>query len=200
MAEVLVRYVASVTGEDGAKYVPQACGGIASDGLWEGWIEFVGADGAFRTGRETEQPNRDDLMYWAQGLTAAYLEGALQRATTPRVEIPREPRLSPAFDAPAPPSPRAFRPARAILNPFTTFDQGEDLLRGQLGALSRDNLIAIVEDYQLPVHGMADVRSSSLVESIVDAVKELSASRGAEAQASDARRDENASQGPPDNH
>jgi hypothetical protein len=201
MAEVLVRFVAEVIGEDGERYIPQACGGVADDGLWEGWIEFIGSRGAVRSGRETEQPNRDDLMYWAQGLSAAYLEGALKRATAPRIEISREQRLSPAFRAPAAPPPaRPFRPSRAILNPFTTFEQGEDILRGQLGALSHDNLVAIVEDYQLPIHGIADIRSRSLVESIIDAVKELSAARESEAAADKSQANTDLSSGGPGNY
>ena len=174
MAEVLVRYAAVVRGDDGAFWIPQACGGVAKDGLWEGWIEFVADDRAIRTGRETEQPNRDALMYWAQGLTAAYLEGALARATTTRIGIPREPREShaaPRFNAPKPPSPRAFRSSRAILDPFATYAQGEGLLRGQLNALSQDNLVAIVEDYGLKVRGISDMRSRQLVEAIIEAVK-----------------------------
>jgi hypothetical protein len=172
MAEVLVRYTAVVRGDDGTFWIPQACGGIAKDGLWEGWIEFVCDQKAIRTGRETEQPNRDALMYWAQGLTGAYLEGALSRATTTRSVIPREPRIASTFDAPAPPpSPRSFRPSRAILDPFSTYAQGEDLLRRQLSALSHDNLVAIVEDYGLAIPGVSDIRSRKLVEEIVDAVK-----------------------------
>ena len=163
MAEVLVRYTAVVRGDDGRFWIPQACGGVAKDGLWEGWIEFVSDETAIRTGRETEQPNRDSLMYWAQGLTTAYLEGALTRATTTRTVIPREPRdarMSPRFDQPSPrPSSRSFRPSRAILDPFATYAQGEDLLRRQLNALSQDNLVAIVEDYGLKVRGIADMRS-----------------------------------------
>ena len=172
MAEVLVRYTATIRHDDGTSWTPQACGGVASDGLWEGWIEFVSDEQAIRTGRETEQPNRDALMYWAQGLTAAYLEGALARATTTRTVIPREPRISAKFDRPAsPPAPRSFRPSRAILDPFSTYAQGEDLLRGQLRALSHDNLVAIVEDYGLPIRGVADIRSRKLVEDIVEAVR-----------------------------
>jgi len=178
MAEVLVRYNAKVRGDDGTLWTPQACGGVAKDGLWEGWIEFVCDEHAVRTGRETEQPNREDLMYWAQGLTGAYLEGALARATTMRAVIPREPRVSPHFQSPAtPPSPRSFRPSRAILDPFSTFAQGEDILRGQLNALSHDNLVAIAEDYALPIRGVSDMRRRSLVEAIVDTVKEGSTRR-----------------------
>ena len=177
MAEVLVKYVARVFGTDGTEYEPQACARIAEDGLWEGWIEFVAGDQAVRTGRETEQPNRDALIYWAEGLTIAYLEGALVRATMPAVDIaPRDVPAAPRFDRPAPsPSPRSFRPSRAILDPFATFDQGEGLLRGQLNALSHDNLVAIVEDYGLEVRGVSDMRSPALVEAIIEAVKARSA-------------------------
>jgi hypothetical protein len=171
MAEVLVRYTATVRGKDGVTWVPQACGGIAEDLLWEGWIEFVSDDRAIRTGRETEQPNRDLLMYWAQGLTVAFLEGALARATRQRTVIPKEPTISPKFDRPArTTAPRGIR-VRAILDPFATFAQGEDLLRAQLSALSHDNLVAIVEDYALPVYGTSDIPPRKLVDAIVDAVK-----------------------------
>ena len=173
MAEVLVRYVAKMFGKDGTEYTAQACGGIAEDGLWEGWIEFTGNDGSVRTGRETEQPNRDALIYWAEGLTVAYLEGALVRATsTPRVIAPREVAAKPRFDRPARhTAPRGLKPARAILDPYTTFDQGEDLLRGQLNALSHDNLVAIVEDYALSVRGVADMSARRLVDAIVESVR-----------------------------
>ena len=88
MAEVFVRFTETVRSADGRDYSAQACGGIADDGLWEGWIEFADVGGLpMRTPRETEQPNRDDLAYWATGLTQVYLEGALGRA----IESPRRP-------------------------------------------------------------------------------------------------------------
>ena len=89
MSEVLVEFDASFVAPDGTRWTPRACGGVADDGLWEGWIEFASADGTAhaRTGRETEQPNREDLAYWATGLTQVYLEGALRRA----IESPRRP-------------------------------------------------------------------------------------------------------------
>jgi hypothetical protein len=84
MAELLVEFDTTIRADDGTKWHPRVCGAIADDCLWEGWVEFLpaGADDreAIRTGRETEQPKRSDLMYWAQGLTHVYLEGALQRA------------------------------------------------------------------------------------------------------------------------
>ena len=70
MGHVLVRYTEPVKGSDGNMYAAQACGDIATDGLWEGWIEFLRIDGSvLRTPRETEQPNRDALVYWAEGLS-----------------------------------------------------------------------------------------------------------------------------------
>ncbi len=111
MSEVLVRFTDAVTGSDGETYVPQACGAPASDGTenWIGWIEFLSDSGAVRTGRETTQPNRDDLMYWAEGLTHAYLEGAMTRAlgAKPPQLGARRVAAEPAFE-----SPRDDQPAR----------------------------------------------------------------------------------------
>jgi hypothetical protein len=103
MGEILVRFTERVR-RDGATYSAQVCGGIASDGLWDGWIEFAGDGGsAFRTPRETKQPNRDAILYWAEGLTAAYLEGALRRALEARDEVVLPlPRVEPSeFSGPA---------------------------------------------------------------------------------------------------
>lgn len=92
MAEVLVKFDLAVTDPSGLRYFPQAMGRERSDGLWEGWIEFVGADGgrSIESGRETTQPNRADLAYWAEGLTLAYLQGALGRAQSPTEAIRRD--------------------------------------------------------------------------------------------------------------
>ena len=89
MAEVLVKFDVPVTDPSGLRYFPQAMGRERSDGLWEGWIEFVGADEgrSIESGRETTQPNRADLTYWAEGLTVAYLQGALGRAHSPTEAI-----------------------------------------------------------------------------------------------------------------
>ena len=84
MAELLVEFDTTIRADDGTNWHPRVWGAIAEDALWEGWIEFLPAGteerDPIRTGRETEQPKRSDLMYWAQGLTQVYLEGALERA------------------------------------------------------------------------------------------------------------------------
>ena len=50
------------------------------DGTWAGRIVFADGTNMRVTDRETSQPNRDALEYWASGLEAVYLEGALERA------------------------------------------------------------------------------------------------------------------------
>ncbi len=57
------------------------------DGLWETWLEFsgVGRDVSLRTRRESEQPDRRAVLYWASGLQPSYLDGALLRATRVRL-------------------------------------------------------------------------------------------------------------------
>jgi hypothetical protein len=187
MSEVLVRFTIPVRGDDGVLYRAQACGGPAGDGLWEGWIEFMTADGqATRSPRETEQPNRDTLMYWAEGLTDTYLQGALSRAITPRViPIPRaEGIASSIFDGPARGRPVMDNGgARAVLDPFATYAQGEAILRRQLSALSRDHVVAIVKAYRLDIPLSQDtLTDSGLVDAVVSTVRRHSTPAAAPAQ------------------
>jgi hypothetical protein len=67
---------------DGTRHVVRVYGEPRSDGTWIGWLEFAasGAERVLRTGRETTQPSREHLAYWALGLEATYLEGAFARA------------------------------------------------------------------------------------------------------------------------
>jgi hypothetical protein len=83
MAKILVKFDAPIAAPGGKTYFAQAVGQEVDNGLWEGWLEFLGVeDGldAFASDRETTQPNRGALEYWAQGLTMVYLEGSLNRA------------------------------------------------------------------------------------------------------------------------
>lgn len=103
MPEVIVKFDEPMRDPDGAMYFAQAAGRQREDGLWEGWIEFVGLDENARSicsDRETTQPNRTDLEYWAQGLSRVYLQGALARAGSCAEPVVREP-------APRVSSPRA---------------------------------------------------------------------------------------------
>jgi hypothetical protein len=94
MPVVLVKYDEAITDPAGSRYFAQAAGRKRDDGLWEGWLEFVpvGESAELLTsGRETTQPNRKDLDYWAQGLSKVYLQGALARAKA-RTEANRQDR------------------------------------------------------------------------------------------------------------
>ena len=85
MAEVLVSYTTPTQAKNGDLYYARALGRMQQSGIWEAWIEFelTGSDEHVTTDRETEQSNRDGLNNWAQGLSSAYLEGALERALEP---------------------------------------------------------------------------------------------------------------------
>ncbi len=93
MTEVLVRFDEPIPRGDGTPYIVQAMTRRRDDNLWEGWLVFTPAkDGgeAVATGRETTQPNRDAVMYWAQGLSRVYLMGALERSLVPSASTARE--------------------------------------------------------------------------------------------------------------
>lgn len=151
MVEVLVNYEGKVSDQDGLSYSAQACGRPLSDDLWEGWIEFVPEDGSetLRTRRETTQPNREDLEYWASGLELVYLEGALRRALTPerKSDTAAVPAEAPVYEAPAPDSHHEHAGPHAALDPFKIHAaQGDEVLRRQLAALESWQLrnVAIV--------------------------------------------------------
>jgi hypothetical protein len=63
-------------------YRAEIWGAQRHDGRWEGWLRFIPPDGRgiLSTSRETTQPNRQALIYWATGLEPVYLEGAFERA------------------------------------------------------------------------------------------------------------------------
>ena len=155
MAEVLIEYDRLITADDGSRWVARACGGHGEGTIWEGWLEFVPLDAELhpiRSRRETTQPNRDDLIYWATGLTPVYLKGALLRAREPLPRPPAARSVRPLFDGPARDDPAAPPPpstAHAVLDPFEVFAQGEDLLLRQLGALDTAYLRDIVRAFEL---------------------------------------------------
>jgi hypothetical protein len=175
MAEVLVEFSDVIAANDGAAYTAKACGGEAPGGMWHGWIEFTPVAGGpvLRTGRETTQPNRQDTIYWATGLTAVYLEGALERALTPRVPPgPARPAV-PAYDGPAPAVGHAPT-SNGVLNPFSVLQKGEVVLRRQLAALSSWHLVNIAASYELTdmsADELGQLSQAALIEVIVAGVK-----------------------------
>jgi hypothetical protein len=159
MPEVILNIDAELSGPTGRSYLPRACGRRIDDqGRWEGWIEFVPADASpvLRTAQETVQHDREALLYWATGLGAAFLEGALERALEPppAVPVPTGP-VRPTYDEPAPPAVHVSSPAvppvrpHALLDPFHVYAQGEDLLRQELTALDPSHLRDIIRAHSL---------------------------------------------------
>ena len=185
MAEVLTEFEASVYDENGREFIARACGRECADGHWEGWLEFVPLDGGvvIRSARETTQPNRVDTEYWATGLTPIYLEGALRRALEPVEVVERVIDVRPVYDEPADSrrvvsvsGARAIR-ARPVLNPFQVYDQGEDILRGQLAALDGPRLRDIVRGYALSDGDTSElmrVSEAELTDIILNAAREQS--------------------------
>jgi hypothetical protein len=175
VAEVLVQFTEPVIRSENEAFVARACGAEMPDGLWQGWIEFlpIGAGEPVRSGRETTQPNRADALYWATGLTAVYLEGALDRALKPHGRAHADPLTPPVFDGPAPESLPSLTPD-SILNPFSVFRKGEMMLRRQLMALSEWHLVNIIRAHGLSDRGevvLSQMSGPALVELITTAVR-----------------------------
>ncbi|CAN5306291.1 hypothetical protein BH23GEM2_BH23GEM2_24230 [soil metagenome] len=176
MSEVIVQFNEAVESPTGGTYIPRAVGQPVRGGTWQGWIEFlpVGGGAAVRTERETTQSNREDLSYWASGLSGEYLESALERALEPG-PVHTEPEIPPPQLPPPPRSRVAARgEPRAVLDPFAVYAQGESILRKELAALSVDHLRNIIRAYELD-DAQGETPSSQaraeLVARIVRAVK-----------------------------
>jgi hypothetical protein len=179
MAQVLAQYTDILTDADAISYRAHACGAPMPDGKWQGWLEFLPLDGStpIRSGRETTQPNRTDVEYWATGLTTVYLQGALQRALHPlvRTTVTRD---APAYSEPAPPLDQSTRKpttADPVLDPFHVYERGEGPLRSQLNALSAWHLVNIITAYGLSDAAPASLSrlpAAQLIDVIVTAVVE----------------------------
>lgn len=183
MGEVLVQFDATLTGPDGRRFTPQACGRPVGN-AWHGWIEFIPVDGgaAVRTPRETEQPSRDSLMYWAQGLTRVYLDGALARAFHEPVVVERARPIESQFDGPAPhpiqPPAAAGPGTRPVLDPFNVAQQGEDVLVRELNALDASRVRDIVAAYGFTTAEQAAAAThEQLVASVIAGVRRPRADR-----------------------
>ena len=147
------------------RYRARDVGRVRSNGMWEGWIEFVdlAEDERLSTGIETVQSNERAFRYWAAGVGPAYLEGAFTRAS-------RAAHGSMQLD-----SPLSLTPQRAALDPFEVDAQGEGLLAAQLGALDLDRIRDIALAYELVPPKTA--ASATRAELIVEILATLSSAR-----------------------
>ena len=185
MAEILVKFDEPIAVPGGKAYFAHAVGKEIEGGLWHGWLEFqavVGEADALASGRETTQPNRTNLEFWAQGLTKVYLEGALARAiwlAEPPREIPLKESEPSLFSAPAsreatPPRAVPSASPRPILDPFQVYAQGEEILLRELSALSRDHVESIAIAYRIGASAASGINQTSkadLIDAIVKAVR-----------------------------
>lgn len=180
MAELIRKFDTQLRGRDDRRYSAQACGRVRDDGTWEGWLEFLPLEDGVPvvSHRETTQPNREDLAYWASGLTDPYLDGALLRALPDGAVAPAPEPGAPVSDAPAPHHGGGGRresvEPRAVLDPFRVHAEGDDILRGQLKALSAGQLRNIVRAYRLAALESSDLAQLSkpeLVTLITEAVE-----------------------------
>jgi len=83
MRSLIHEHSTRVIGVDGTKYVGRTYAECRHDGTWFAWLEFEPLEWnkpMLHTEQETSQPNRAAVEYWAGGLQATYLEGALGRA------------------------------------------------------------------------------------------------------------------------
>src|SRR6266550_2820525 len=148
---------ADVLERDAKCYRARATGRIRSDGMWEGWIEFVdlAEDERVRTDIETMQSNERSFRHWAAGVGPAYLEGAFSRATSRAAEgsMRPVPPLSPL-------------PRRSVLDPFEVDAQGEGVLAARLSAFDLDRIRDIALAYELvpPKTGGFATRAELIVE------------------------------------
>lgn len=171
MSERIHTHSSVISGIGGVTYRAHVVGTERENGSWEARIVFEPVDEAgpeLSTDRETTQPNRTDLEYWASGLEPAYIEGALARA----VRVAEKTRTGTP-----PPQPRtgAERPqSHAILDPYDVYSQGEETLREELGALHLLHLQNIVLAYGFADAGDPRMATDEqgLRELILRAVKE----------------------------
>jgi hypothetical protein len=85
MSQLIHTHSARVVASDGTVYEVDIVGEARDGGTWVGWLEFrpqapLAAGHVLRTDRETTQPDRAALEYWAGGVEPIYLDGALARA------------------------------------------------------------------------------------------------------------------------
>jgi hypothetical protein len=175
VAEVFVEFEEPIVGEDGERYIARACGSEMRGGRWQGWVEFLPVSGdPVRSARETTQPNRQDTIYWATGLTPVFLQGSLRRALHPLVRPIARVMEPPRFGGPAEPIISDGARTESILDPFSVYRKGEALLRRQLSAFAGWHLVNIIQRYGLSAEDPAVLSAREprqLVELIIAAVR-----------------------------
>jgi hypothetical protein len=164
MSEILADLDTTIVSPEGDEYYVQVGGQLAS-GMWEAWLEFVPLDDALevlRTTTETTQPTREDVVRWSETLTQVYLQGAFARA----VDISDGGSVVRNYET-------VIADVAVPFDPFEVLPLGNAALRAQLRVLTRPELTAMIQKYDLNSAGKSLTRLSDaqLVTFIVTAVE-----------------------------
>ena len=139
MREIMIDLERTVVSPDGDEYYGQVAGDQRPDGMWEAWLEFIPVDDSLqqlRTNAETTQPTREDAIRWSETLTDVYIQGAFARAVR-------------AAEGGGPVTYPSVTAGVAPLDPFEVLQLGKAALRARLHGLTRPDLLAVIEKYNL---------------------------------------------------
>ena len=165
MGEIIADLTTTVLSPEGQTYHVRLLGEQLSDRVWRAWLEFIPLDDGLTgliTKTETRQPTRADVVRWSETLTAVYLQGAFARAVG--TGEAKRVRVSPAI---------VTASAASVVDPFEVLRLGRAALRARLRVLSRSELLAIIERYNLnPAHkDLTALSDSQLVTFIITAAE-----------------------------
>jgi hypothetical protein len=163
MREIIVDLETTLLSAEGDEHYVQIAGHQRPDGMWEAWLEFIPVDDSvapLRTGVETTQPARGDVVRWSETLTDVYIQGAFTRAVK-------------AADRYVPVSYPTVTANVAPLDPFEVLQLGKAALSARLRGLTRPELLAIIEKYNLNPAGkdLSRLSDSQLVTFVVTAAE-----------------------------
>jgi hypothetical protein len=163
MSEILADLDTTIVSPEGDEYYVQV-GGQLGSGVWEAWLEFVPLDDGLevlRTKTETTQPTREDVVRWSETLTQVHLQGAFARA----VDISDGGSLVRNYET-------VIADVAVPFDPFDVLPLGKPALRARLRVLTRPELVAMIQKYDLNPAGKSLTRlsDSQLVTFIVTAV------------------------------
>lgn len=164
MSEILADLDTTIVSPEGDEYYVQVSAERLATGVWEAWLEFVPLEdnlAVLRTPTETTQPTRDALVHWSETLTPVYLQGALRRA----VEISAGGRVVRQETV--------IADVAVPFDPFEVLPLGKAALRARLRPLTRPELVAIIQNFDLnPAEkSLTRLSDSQLVTFIVTAAE-----------------------------
>jgi hypothetical protein len=166
--------LAPVATESGRVYHPSIVAGVAADGHWNAWLEFVdpGSGDVLRTGIETHQANEADLHHWASVLSDVYLQGAVGRATVSRGET--------AIHRRSANQAKLAGLGASVPDPFELFEHGEHVLRRELLLFKPATLRGLILTHELNPQrlDLAKFTKAQLVTFIVTAIEAQEILRG----------------------